>query len=67
MMTWPSGQKYVGGFKDHLRHAQGTLTWPDGRKLVGEFISDQPWTGIIYDSDGNVLSEYQDGVEMKQE
>ena len=26
-----------------------------------------PWTGIFYDSDGNVLSKYQDGVEIKQE
>ena len=67
MMTWPSGEKYVGEFKDNLRHAQGTLTWPDGRKLVGEFISDRPWTGILYDSNGNVFSKYQDGVEIKQE
>ena len=35
--TWPSGQKYVGEFKDDDRQGRGTQTWPDGRKYVGEF------------------------------
>jgi len=29
--------KYVGEFKDGLRHGQGTLTLIDGSKYVGEF------------------------------
>jgi len=48
-------------------HGQGTSTSPSGKKFLGEFKENQPWTGILYDSNGNVLSEYKDGVEIKQE
>ena len=33
----PSGEKYVGEFKDDKRHGQGTYTFPDGEKYVGEY------------------------------
>ena len=65
--TFPDGGQYVGEFKDDKFHGQGTSTHPDGRKYVGEFKGNRFWTGIFYDSDGNVLSEYQDGVEIKQQ
>jgi hypothetical protein len=35
--TLPSGQEYVGEFRDGNYHGQGTYTWPDGEKYVGEF------------------------------
>ena len=35
--THPSGQKYVGEFRDGKANGQGTLTFPSGAKYVGEF------------------------------
>jgi hypothetical protein len=35
--TSPSGEKYVGEFKDNKRHGQGTNTWPSGEKYVGQY------------------------------
>ena len=58
---------YVGEWKDGKKHGQGTFTYADAAKYIGEFKDNQPWTGILYDSNGNVLSEYQAGVEIKQE
>jgi len=38
VMTFPTGEKYVGEFKDgKIWNGQGTFTFPDGRKYVGEF------------------------------
>ena len=66
-LTEVNGSKYVGEFKDDKFHGQGTLTHPDGRKYVGEFKDGFFWTGFLYDSNGNVLSEYLDDAEIKQE
>ena len=35
--TFPSGQKYVGEWKDDKQHGQGTFTDPSGEKYVGEY------------------------------
>ena len=35
--TFPSGQKYVGQWKDDKYDGQGTYTWPDGQKYVGQY------------------------------
>lgn len=35
--TFPSGEKYVGEFKDGKFHGQGTFTFANGDKYVGEF------------------------------
>lgn len=34
---WPSGQKYVGEWKDDEQSGQGTMSWADGNKYVGEW------------------------------
>jgi hypothetical protein len=36
-ITYPSGNKYVGNFKDGERNGYGTFTWNDGDKYVGNF------------------------------
>jgi len=36
-MTFASGNKYVGGYKNGERNGQGTFTWANGDKYVGEF------------------------------
>ena len=36
-LTAPSGDKYVGEFKDNKSHGQGTYTYGEGDKYVGEF------------------------------
>jgi hypothetical protein len=35
-LTWPSGQKYVGEFKDDIQNGQGAYSFPSGAKYVGE-------------------------------
>ena len=33
--TWASGNKYVGEYRNGLRHGQGTFTFADGRVKEG--------------------------------
>ena len=35
--TWPTGEKYVGEFKDGNYHGQGTYTYADGIVEKGIF------------------------------
>ena len=50
---WPSGEKYVGEFKDYKRSGKGTYTWPNGQKYVGEFKDDKMnGQGTLTFSDG---------------
>ena len=37
IVEYSSGNKFVGEFKDNLKHGQGTMTWTSGSKYVGEF------------------------------
>jgi S1-C subfamily serine protease len=39
--TFPSGNKYVGEFKNGKRNGQGTFTFTTGNKYVGEFKNDK--------------------------
>ena len=40
-VTWPSGEKYVGEFRDGKKSGQGAHTWPDGQRYVGEHRDDK--------------------------
>ena len=40
-LTGPSGDKYVGEFKDDQLHGQGTYTFANGDKYVGEWKDDK--------------------------
>ena len=62
-ITWPSGQKYVGEFKDGKVNGQGTHTWPSGEKFVGEFKDgEENGQGTYTYSNGEkFVGEYKDG------
>ena len=64
VMTFPTGKKYVGEFKDGIYHDQGTLTLPDGDKYVGEFKDDKlNGQGTYTWSDGKkYVGEYKGGL-----
>ena len=54
-LTFSSGSRYVGEFKDGKYHGQGTFTWNSGRRYVGEFQSDMlQGQGIEYGADGAI-------------
>lgn len=62
-LTYPSGRKYVGEFRDGKYHGQGTYTSPDGQKYVGEFRDDKyNGQGTFTDAGGNkYVGEFRDG------
>ena len=37
IFSWIDGRKYVGEYKNDLKHGIGTFTWPDGRCYHGEW------------------------------
>jgi S1-C subfamily serine protease len=39
--TFPSGNKYVGEYRNNKRNGQGAFTFADGNKYVGEFKNDK--------------------------
>ena len=39
-LTFVSGDKYVGEFKDNKKNGQGTYTFANGDKYVGEWKDD---------------------------
>jgi len=62
--TWPSGNKYVGEFKNGNLNGQGTKTWATGGKYVGEWKNgDQHGKGteIWPNNGGKYVGEYKDG------
>ena len=61
--TNPSGNKYVGEFKDGNYNGQGTFTWANGDKYVGEFKDDtQHGQGTYTFANGNkYVGEFKDG------
>ena len=61
-LTFASGEKYVGKFKDNKYNGQGTITFPSGQKYVGEF-NDNKRNGqgtITYPSGEKYVGEFKD-------
>jgi len=54
----PSGDKYVGGFRDGRQHGQGTFTYRDGSSYTGEFKDGQyNGQGTFFLPNGSVRSQ----------
>jgi S1-C subfamily serine protease len=67
--TFPSGNKYVGEFKDGKRNGQGTFTFASGNKYVGEFKNDKANGQGIYTfakSGNKYVGEFKDGKKSGQ-
>ena len=66
--TFPSGNKYVGDFKDNNFNGQGTHTWANGDKYVGEWKDDKRngqgnftfATGRLTGIDPNYVGDWKD-------
>ena len=60
---YPSGDNYVGEFKDGKYNGQGTYTFPDGEKYVGEFKDNKyDGQGAASFTNGNKhFGEFKDG------
>ena len=59
------GDKFVGEFKDGIKHCPGTFTFSDGSKYVVEWRRDKPWKVKFYDKKGNILIKIANGVLQK--
>ena len=52
---FPSGNKYVGEYKDGKRNGKGTFTWTNGDKYVGDWKYDNfNGQGIYYNRNGKI-------------
>ena len=68
IITFPSGEKYVGEFRDDKRSGQGTNTFPDGLKYVGEYKDGKrSGQGTFTLPDGaKYVGEFKDGKQNGQ-
>ena len=66
--VFPDGERYVGEWKDGVRHGQGTMTWPDGDKYSGEYKNDEKDGRGAYEwADGKkYIGEWEDDVRHGQ-
>jgi len=66
--TFPSGDKYVGEWKDDKRNGQGTYTYADGNKYVGQFKDDKRnGQGTFTFANGNkYVGQFKDGEKNGQ-
>ena len=62
-MTFSSGDKYVGGWKDDKKHGQGTDTSSDGGKYEGEWkVGKRHGQGTLTVPDlGKYVGEWKNG------
>jgi hypothetical protein len=67
-VTYPSGNKYVGEFKDSKQHGQGTAAFADGEKYVGEFkYSERTGQGTYtYTNGDKYVGEFKNGYKHGQ-
>ena len=63
---WANGDKYIGEYKDGNMNGQGTFTLADGIKFVGGWKNDEPWDGIRYDKNGNIVGKFVNGTWIEQ-
>ena len=56
--------KYVGEWKGNDFHGQGTRISTNGTKWVGEFRENKRWNIREYDNNGNLTTEWVNGVEQ---
>ena len=65
--TQIDGENYRGEWKDGKKHGQGTYTYSKSvgwGKFVGEYKDGNPWTGILYDEDGNISVKIVNGEQQ---
>ena len=56
ILSFPSGQQYVGEFKDGNYHGRGSVSLSNGNKYIGEFFNDKKHgQGAEYGPDGALL------------
>jgi hypothetical protein len=53
-MTYATGHRYAGEFKDGKRHGSGVLHMPGGRKIVGVWEENEITSGTYTEPDGTV-------------
>ena len=68
IVEYSSGNKFVGEWKDNLKHGQGTMTWTDGSKYVGEYKGDKRHGQgtFTYSNGSKYVGEYKEGVKSGQ-
>ena len=61
-INYNSGEKYIGEWKDDIKHGQGTNTWANGSKYIGEYKDDiRHGQGTYTWASGNkYIGEYKD-------
>ena len=53
---------YKGEWKNGKPNGLGVMTYPDGRKYIGEFKGGDPWNGVEFNKDGNIIGKWVNGV-----
>ncbi|MBL7035920.1 MAG: hypothetical protein ISR93_09275 [SAR324 cluster bacterium] len=64
-LTLTDGSEFVGEWKDGKKHGPGTITAPDGRKLIGEWRNGKGLNGVMYNSNGEIISRMVNGKIVK--
>jgi hypothetical protein len=53
-MTYATGHRYTGEFKDGVRHGEGVLQMPGNRKIVGVWVDNNIRQGTFTGHDGTI-------------
>jgi len=60
---WNDGYYHEGEFMDGTPNGQGTETLPNGQ-LVGEYKDGKPWNVKGYDTEGDIIGKWVNGVKQ---